>query len=359
MNQIRYLLACLAVALSLPVSAQWGGVYSLHAAGGASTDVASAITAPCSTANAILYNAATPCLSGYTLSATAGEGPSFATGTAASNVAAFSVTRTNNSSAITKGVEITFTDGTSASGFLPLAIRGGAAGLTDLLTLGKAGELFIGGSVSGVVYTSAKSLLSYGVAGFRSNAGAVVSNASYYGFTAGSNIATSDPDLTLSRISAGVVGVGTGAAGSVAGTLEVSPIHSYGVKTSATDYSRLAIKHATTTLTSVTGASVTATGLIPAKAKMLGGVNTKITVALGETGGTTGYAVGTAGDPNLWGDVVGVATTVASGQADATADPVLAWSASAQDVVITAAGGNFDGTGSIFIDVAYVMTEAD
>lgn len=65
MNKIRYLLACLALALSLPVSAQWGGVYSLRYAS-TPTDVASLITAPCATSAAVLYNAATPCSSTLT-----------------------------------------------------------------------------------------------------------------------------------------------------------------------------------------------------------------------------------------------------------------------------------------------------
>lgn len=157
-------------------------------------------------------------------------------------------------------------------------------------------------------------------------------------------------DTLLYRDAAGAIGQRNGTNAQI--------YSNYGHYVSTTSYSRVSIRHAVTTLASVSGASVTATGLIPAKAKMLG-VNTKVMVALGTGSGTTGYAVGTAGDPNLWGDVVGTATTVASGQGDATADPVLAWSAAAQDVVITAAGGNFDGTGSILIDVAYTMTEAD
>ena len=132
----------------------------------------------------------------------------------------------------------------------------------------------------------------------------------------------------------------------------------YGAYTSATNYSRVSIKHATTTLLAVSGASVTATSLIPAGAQVLS-VNSRVTTALGTSNGTTGYAVGTAADPNLWGDVVGTATTTSSGQANATADPVGVWAAAARDVIVTAAGGNFDATGAIYLDVAYTMTEAD
>lgn len=129
--------------------------------------------------------------------------------------------------------------------------------------------------------------------------------------------------------------------------------------TSTSDYGRRVVKWATTTLSAVTGASVTATGLVPARAQMLDGVISKVTTALGTTNGTTGYAVGTVGDPNQWGDIVGTATTTASGTANFTASPNLAFSTAAQDVVVTAAVGNFNGTGAIYLAVPYSLSEAD
>jgi hypothetical protein len=171
-----------------------------------------------------------------------------------------------------------------------------------------------------------------------------------FGWTSNTTDASSgNPDLRLYRDAANTL--------ALRNSTNAQTFNHYGRYTSATDYSRLAVKHATTTLTSVSGATVTATGLIPAKAFIIG-VNSKITVALGVTGGTTGYAVGDGTDPNRWGDVVGTATTVASAGADATANPT-GWFNAANDVVITAAGGNFDGTGSIYLDVAYLITEAD
>ncbi len=79
----------------------------------------------------------------------AGAGMASAAGIATTDVAAFSLTRTNNNAAVVKGVEITYTDTTSAAGFLPLAIRGGAAGATDLLTLSKAGAGTFASTVTG------------------------------------------------------------------------------------------------------------------------------------------------------------------------------------------------------------------
>lgn len=132
----------------------------------------------------------------------------------------------------------------------------------------------------------------------------------------------------------------------------------YGTEiTAGSRYSRLAIKHATTTLSAVSGASVTATNLIPAKSNVLG-VNTIVTTALGTGSGTTGYTVGDGSDADRWGAVTGTAAGTDTDQSDATADP-RGWFSAANNVVITAAGGNFDGTGAIFVDVAYLTTEAD
>jgi hypothetical protein len=132
----------------------------------------------------------------------------------------------------------------------------------------------------------------------------------------------------------------------------------YGTEiTVGTRYSRLAIKHAVTTLSAVSGATVTATSLIPAKANVLG-VNTIVTTALGTGSGTTGYTVGDGSDADRWGAVVGTVAGTDTDGANATADPT-GWFTAASNVVITASGGNFDGTGAILVDVAYTITEAD
>lgn len=135
-------------------------------------------------------------------------------------------------------------------------------------------------------------------------------------------------------------------------------LYHYGNFVSTTAYSRVAFKYATATLASVSGASVTATNVIPAGAKVVG-VNTKVTVALGTGGGTTGYQVGDGTDADRWGTVTGTSTNTDTDGTNATADPEGTWSAAARNVVITANGGNFNGTGSIRVDVFYTLTEAD
>jgi len=82
-----------------------------------------------------------------TIAGTAGAGPSITAGTATTDVAALSVTRTNNNAAVATGVNFTFTDTTSAAGFLPLSILGGSAGTTNLFSLGKTGAGTFGASV--------------------------------------------------------------------------------------------------------------------------------------------------------------------------------------------------------------------
>jgi len=83
-----------------------------------------------------------------TFGAATGQGLVMAAGTATTDVAALSITRTNNDSSITKGVEIIFTDGTSAAGFLPINVLGGAAGATTLFKVDKSGNGTLGGNLT-------------------------------------------------------------------------------------------------------------------------------------------------------------------------------------------------------------------
>ena len=109
--------------------------------------------------------------------------------------------------------------------------------------------------------------------------------------------------------------------------------------------SMFAVTYYAASVTAAVGATVTATNLIPAKCNLIG-ISTRVTTELGAGTGTTGYAVGDGVDANRWGDIVGTIAGTSSGQADATADPT-GWFTAANNVVLTAAGGNFDGTGVI------------
>jgi len=117
------------------------------------------------------------------------------------------------------------------------------------------------------------------------------------------------------------------------------------------------VRHASDILRNVSGATVTATSLIPDGAFIIG-VSTMITTALGLSGGTTGFEVGTVTDPDRWG--IQVATAQHSGTANAQ------WQSGVNEhviigtnVVLTATGGNFDGTGDVRVSVAYMTVVAD
>lgn len=119
-----------------------------------------------------------------------------------------------------------------------------------------------------------------------------------------------------------------------------------------TGLSGLNFKVATTLLSAVSGASVTATSLIPDGAFVIG-VATRVTTAIGNGGGTTGYQVGDGSDADRWGSIAAITAGTTSSNADATANFTGAFT-SANNVVITAVGGNFDGTGAIRVTVAYL-----
>ena len=131
----------------------------------------------------------------------------------------------------------------------------------------------------------------------------------------------------------------------------------YDTFTSNTDYHRIAIATARATLTGVSGASVTATSLIPAGAVVLG-VTSKVTTALGTSNGTTGYQVGTAADADRWGAITGTALGTTSDNRNWTAGTIECFPA-ATNVIVTATGGNFNGTGVIYLSVQYMTGQAD
>ena len=113
------------------------------------------------------------------------------------------------------------------------------------------------------------------------------------------------------------------------------------------------IEYYAANVTAAVGATATATNLIPAKAQLIG-IATRITTELGASTGTTGYTVGDGSDADRWGTAAAVTVGTVTDQDSATADP-SGYFNSANNVVLTATGGNFDGTGVIRV-VAAVLT---
>ena len=131
----------------------------------------------------------------------------------------------------------------------------------------------------------------------------------------------------------------------------------YDTFSTASDFHRIAIATARATLTNVTGATVTATALIPAGSVIMG-VTSKVTTALGTGGGTTGYQIGTATDADRWADKTGTVLGTQTDNRDWTSGTIENF-ATATDVIVTAKGGNFNGTGVIYISVQYMAGQVD
>lgn len=149
-----------------------------------------------------------------------------------------------------------------------------------------------------------------------------------------------------------------GAAGKLAQRLTdaAQELRVYGDYASATDYQRLGIKTSRTVTTVPSAASFTLTGAIPAGVLLLG-VTTRIDTTCTTA---TGYTVGDGSDVDLWGVAAAVAAGTATGGAAFTAAGASGtFSTTARDVVVTASGGSFDGTGVITVCVHCIILEAD
>lgn len=230
---------------------------------------------------------------------------------------------------------VSITGGTISS----LTKLGVGAVATEIAEFVGAGtqRLFVTNS-TGPVTMAVKAAASFGTFGSVTNHGMIIqsNNADRINVTAAGRVllgATPPTDDTTSALQ-------------VAGTIATKSATGAGMN----------IKTATTLLSAVSGATVTATNLIPATAFLLG-VSTRITTALGTGGGTTGYQVGDGTDADRFGVAAAVTSGTTTKNTDATADPT-GWALAARSVVITAVGGNFNGTGAIRVSADYIDNTA-
>lgn len=114
---------------------------------------------------------------------------------------------------------------------------------------------------------------------------------------------------------------------------------------------KLSFKTVETELTDLSGASVTATNLIPAGSVVLG-VTTRVTTAIT---GATGYDVGDS-DQDRWGANIGISLDTTSDNTDWTDGLLLCYPVTTS-VVLTAIGGNFTA-GSVRISIYYIEITA-
>lgn len=131
--------------------------------------------------------------------------------------------------------------------------------------------------------------------------------------------------------------------------------NNYARYVSTTNFNRTASKDISTTLSNVSGATVTATGLIP-DGCVLVSVTTSVTTGLGGT--TTGYSVGDGSDADRWGTVSAVAAGTDTDNLDWTVTTIQLFTA-AQNVILTALTANFNGTGVIEVHVGCLIGEAE
>jgi hypothetical protein len=127
----------------------------------------------------------------------------------------------------------------------------------------------------------------------------------------------------------------------------------YDTFASATDYQRVSIATARAVLSGLSGASVTATSLIPAGAVVVG-VTAKVLTAVT---GATSWQLGTAADPDRFAAAGGIALGSTTQNSDWTAGGIECFPA-ATNLILTANGSNFTA-GSIQISVQYLRGEAD
>lgn len=111
---------------------------------------------------------------------------------------------------------------------------------------------------------------------------------------------------------------------------------------------RTSITHAISTVSGMSGATVTATNLIPAGSVVLG-VTIRVTTAIT---GATSFEIGDGTDADRWGTAIAVASGTTTTNANTTITSVPIYAA-ATSVVLTANGGNF-ASGAVKITVHYI-----
>jgi hypothetical protein len=241
---------------------------------------------------------------------------------------------------------------TNGTGLGVNAASGFSGNLLDLQVNGTSQINVTGtGELSAANVTSRASFVAANSFSVTNSFNAVLWNGALFGWSSTSSVspATTTLDVVIARDAANTL--------AQRNSTNSQTLRVYDTYTSATDYHRIAIATARATLSAVSGASVTATGLIPAGAVVMG-VTSKVTTGLGTTNSTTGYKIGTVADDDRWGDITGTAAGTSSDNRDWTAGTIECFPA-ATDIIVTAVGGNFDGTGEIYLSVQYMAGQAD
>jgi len=297
--------------------------------------------------------------------AAAGTGLAIPAGTATTAVSPLSVTQTWNNAATTfPGFKLTITDTASAAGSLAFQILGGAAGATQLLGVRKDGRVYIGVADSlalqgfftgqGVIYSGSAGAgtiqiggsAQYGSNGaFAVRSGSVALNVNYpLCWSSDTNPASGTLDAQLSRLSAGLLAIGTGAAGSFAGALKLSKTVIASGGTTLGDVTTASTVKKTITAIANNTATPTFTVTVPnaahsasVKLTLKGSLGAGGAIGANEATGSISYEIAIARTAGL-ATVVGVSTAYGSSTAAV---------AGAATITITAAASGLTGANSV------------
>lgn len=208
-------------------------------------------------------NTGSGAISGGTFTATsiADTGPvTIDLGTITTLIKPLSITETRNNAAVNfQGITYTITDTASGGNSQIWRILGGAAGTTNLLTVTRNGGLQTG---SDLVVNGA--IKGDGVYGTQAATGNAFDGTKYYHGSGGIDVWGTTQfaaDTGISRVSAGVIGIGTGAAASVAGSLNVSAVDSGAASNLSLKYNGSIKAAASSTGFDITGAATVSTTL--------------------------------------------------------------------------------------------------
>lgn len=236
----------------------------------------------------------------------------------------------NNGAVVFAGLEMTITQTAANSSSYFVRFRGGAAGATDRYSV----------QIDGTTTQAGGANWLGGACGLSSGAGFFLNDSA-----ARIQLGSSAGSPNLYRESTGALGLRNGTSRMDA--------QIYDTFASTTDYHRISIATVRASLSSLSGASVTASALIPAGAIVVG-VTAKVLTAIT---GATSWQLGTAADPDRFAAAGGIALGSTTDNRNWTSGALECF-LTATDIILTANGSNFTA-GAVYVSVQYIRGECD
>lgn len=255
----------------------------------------------------------------------------------AASTSPFSLTMTANNALVDTGVKWTFTDTSSAAGFLPFQILGGAAGATNLFSVSKGGNIVALGSIQAfsTIYTGSGQFIGWSgntLMTSASNGTLTMALNNQTGFST-LNLGpvtgnTANGTLQISKNSASCV-IATGVCTKVAGWTGSDPVAS-GAGTG----------------------TITITNAIPAGSQVFG-LTSRVVVIIAGSDGIASWALGTAADPDAWGAALALAAGTTSKIDNFTVTGPANYTTTTS-ITLTGTGGKIIDSGTVAFTVYYI-----